>query len=107
MTPKTRQLSNEHKSPARRKTHLQNDPSALVVKRGEYGAMLVVRTASSAFLHFRWKSHMTTGAGDAFAGGFMGYVAGCGQKSDAAWRPRHGLRHRDGQFTVEEFGPIA
>jgi len=35
---------------------------------------------------------------------FMGYLAGCGQKSDTP-APRHGLRHRYGSFTGEEFGP--
>jgi len=57
-------------------------PSALVVKRGEYGAMLVDKNGVFWFRHSLWKSRMTHGRWPCLAGGFMGYLAGCGQKSD-------------------------
>jgi sugar/nucleoside kinase (ribokinase family) len=49
--------------------------------------------------------HDPTGAGDAFAGGFMGYLAGAGQKNDAALRRAMVYGTVMGSFTVEEFGP--
>jgi len=55
-------------------------PSTLVVKRGEYGAMLVDkkrRILRPRVPRFE-EAHDPTGAGDSFAGGFMGYVAGAG-----------------------------
>jgi sugar/nucleoside kinase (ribokinase family) len=47
-----------------------------------------------------------TGAGDSFAGGFMGYIAaqGDGPLDDGAAAPRDGLRHRVASFNVEDFG---
>ncbi|HOX39115.1 MAG TPA: PfkB family carbohydrate kinase [Candidatus Brocadiia bacterium] len=58
-------------------------PRLVVVKKGEHGAML-----SGDGLHFVWPGYPTadvvdpTGAGDSFAGGFMGYLA-AGGKVDA------------------------
>lgn len=54
-------------------------PKTLVVKRGEYGAILFHRGE-----HFMAPAYLLeevldpTGAGDCFAGGFLGYLAGCG-----------------------------
>jgi sugar/nucleoside kinase (ribokinase family) len=49
--------------------------------------------------------HDPTGAGDSFAGGFMGYLAGCGQSNDAALRRAMVYGSVLGSFAVEEFGP--
>ncbi len=54
-------------------------PSILVIKRGEHGAILW-----HGDKHFMVPGYLLddvfdpTGAGDCFAGGFMGYLAGCG-----------------------------
>src|SRR5215471_8050091 len=54
-------------------------PKILVIKRGEYGAILFTRDC-----HFMAPGYLLeyvfdpTGAGDCFAGGFMGYLAGQG-----------------------------
>jgi sugar/nucleoside kinase (ribokinase family) len=48
--------------------------------------------------------HDPTGAGDSFAGGFMGYLAGVGSKSDAALRRAMVFGSVMGSFTVEKFG---
>ena len=86
-------------------------PRTLVVKRGEYGAVL-----------FRGKSHFMapgyllegvfdpTGAGDSFAGGFMGYLAGRGVALDGAEIDFAELRRAViygsvmGSFCCEQFG---
>jgi sugar/nucleoside kinase (ribokinase family) len=102
----TRQLSNEHNLLRAAKHIFKMGPSALVVKRGEYGAMLVDKNGVFCVPAFPLEEpHDPTGAGDAFAGGFMGYVAGCGQKTDAALRRAMVYGTVMGSFTVEEFGP--
>lgn len=51
-------------------------PKFLVVKRGEYGAALFTRDSYFATVAFPLESVFDpTGAGDSFAGGFMGYIA--------------------------------
>ena len=58
---------------------LEMGPSALVIKRGEYGAVLFSKGS-----HFIAPGYLLeevfdpTGAGDCFAGGFFGYLAGKG-----------------------------
>ncbi len=101
----TRQLSGEHnllRAAARIRTM---GPRILVVKRGEHGALLVEH--DSLFFVPAWpleKVHDPTGAGDSFAGGFMGSLAASGRIS------RHTLRRAMvygavmGSFAVEHFG---
>jgi sugar/nucleoside kinase (ribokinase family) len=48
--------------------------------------------------------HDPTGAGDCFAGGFMGYLASCGEASDAALRRAMVYGSVMGSFCVEQFG---
>ena len=58
---------------------MEMGPSILVIKRGEYGALLFHRGR-----HFMVPGYLLedvfdpTGAGDSFAGGFIGYLAGQG-----------------------------
>jgi len=80
-------------------------PSTLVVKRGEYGAMMVDKRGVFCVPAFPLEEpHDPTGAGDSFAGGFMGYLAGAGQKSDAALRRAMVYGSVLGSFAVEKFG---
>jgi sugar/nucleoside kinase (ribokinase family) len=48
--------------------------------------------------------HNPTGAGDSFAGGFMGYLAGANGTNDAALRRAMVYGSVLGSFTVEKFG---
>jgi sugar/nucleoside kinase (ribokinase family) len=48
--------------------------------------------------------HDPTGAGDSFAGGFMGYLAGVGRSSEADLRRAMVYGSVMGSFTVERFG---
>ena len=83
----TRQLSSEHNLLRAARHIFKLGPSTLVVKRGEYGAMMVDKNGVFCVPAFPLEEpHDPTGAGDSFAGGFMGYLAGCGQSSDAALR---------------------
>lgn len=62
-------------------------PRALIVKRGEYGAVLFTRDGSFWAPAFPLeKIQDPTGAGDSFAGGLMGYLASCGDPDDAHLR---------------------
>jgi sugar/nucleoside kinase (ribokinase family) len=101
----TRQLSNEHNLLRAAKHIFKMGPSTLVVKRGEYGAMLVDKHGVFCVPAFPLEEpHDPTGAGDSFAGGFMGYVAGAGSTSDASLRRAMVYGSVLGSFTVERFG---
>jgi sugar/nucleoside kinase (ribokinase family) len=102
----TRQLSSEHNLLRAARHIFKLGPSTLVVKRGEYGAMMVDKNGVFCVPAFPLEEpHDPTGAGDSFAGGFMGYLAGCGQSSDAALRRAMVYGSALGSFAVEEFGP--
>ena len=101
----TRQLSNEHNLLKAAKHIFKMGPSTLVVKRGEYGAMMVDERGVFCVTAFPLEEpHDPTGAGDSFAGGFMGYLAGCGDKSDASLRRAMVYGSVMGSFAVEKFG---
>src|SRR5215467_11710105 len=74
----TRQLSSEHNLLLAARHIFKLGPKTLVVKRGEYGAMMVDKHGVFCVPAFPLEEpHDPTGAGDSFAGGFMGYLAGC------------------------------
>jgi sugar/nucleoside kinase (ribokinase family) len=101
----TRELSNEHNLLRAAKHIFKMGPKTLVVKRGEYGAMLVDKRGVFCVPAFPLEEpHDPTGAGDSFAGGFMGYLAGAGQQNDAALRRAMVYGSVMGSFTVEQFG---
>jgi sugar/nucleoside kinase (ribokinase family) len=55
---------------------LEMGPRAVVVKKGEHGALLVTKTMVFTTPGYPLEEvHDPTGAGDAFAGGFTGYLA--------------------------------
>jgi sugar/nucleoside kinase (ribokinase family) len=101
----TRQLSSEYNLLRAAKLIFKMGPSALVVKRGEYGAMMVDKHGAFAVPGFPLEEpHDPTGAGDSFAGGFMGYLAGVGKTNDAALRNAIVYGSVLGSFAVERFG---
>ena len=101
----TRQLSNEHNL-LRAARHIANlGPSTLVIKRGEYGAMMVHGGQAFCVPAFPLEEvHDPTGAGDSFAGGFMGYLAGRKHASTADLKRAMVYGSVMGSFAVEEFG---
>ncbi len=100
-----RQLSGEYNLlAAARRIHALG-PRALVVKRGEHGAVLFrdgrVFNAPGFLLE---QVRDPTGAGDSFAGGFVGALAEAGSLDDGAWRRAMIYGSALGSFTVEQFG---
>jgi sugar/nucleoside kinase (ribokinase family) len=82
----------------------QQGPRYVIVKKGEHGAILF--TPDSVFFAPGYPLEEVfdpTGAGDAFAGGMMGYLARCGRAEDADLRRAviHGSVM--GSFAVERF----
>lgn len=101
----TRELSSEHNLLRAARHIFKMGPTTLVVKRGEHGAMMVDKRGVFCVPAFPLEEpHDPTGAGDSFAGGFMGYLAGCGQKNDAALRRAMVYGSVLGSFAVEKFG---
>jgi sugar/nucleoside kinase (ribokinase family) len=101
----TRELSNEHNLLRAARHIFAMGPSTLVVKRGEYGAMMVDKRGAFCVPAFPLEEpHDPTGAGDCFAGGFMGYLAGVGHHNDAALRRAMVYGSVLGSFAVEKFG---
>jgi sugar/nucleoside kinase (ribokinase family) len=101
----TRQLSSEHNLLRAAKHIFKMGPATLVVKRGEYGAMLVDKRGVFCVPAFPLEEpHDPTGAGDSFAGGFMGYLASAGKTTDLALRRAMVYGSVLGSFTVEKFG---
>jgi sugar/nucleoside kinase (ribokinase family) len=80
-------------------------PRALVVKRGEYGAAMFTPDTYFAIPAYPLESVFDpTGAGDTFAGGFMGYLASHEQVDDATLRRAVIFGSVMASFNVEEFG---
>jgi sugar/nucleoside kinase (ribokinase family) len=101
----TRQLSSEHNLIRAARHIFKLGPKALVIKQGEYGAMLVHQNRAFSVPAFPLEEvHDPTGAGDTFAGGFMGYLASVRSKSDAELRRAMVYGSVLGSFTVEKFG---
>ena len=97
---------------ARRRKILDMGPHTLVIKRGEYGAILFRRDS-----HFMVPGYLLedvfdpTGAGDCFAGGFIGYLAGQGvspsrRRSSSSRELRRAVIYGSvmGSFCCEKFG---
>lgn len=79
-------------------------PQTLVVKRGEYGVLVFgEHSVFSAPAYPLEEVFDPTGAGDTFAGGFMGYLAATNNLSDASIRKATVFGSVMASFTVEDF----
>jgi sugar/nucleoside kinase (ribokinase family) len=77
----------------------------VVIKRGEYGACLFKGTTIFFAPGYPLEQvYDPTGAGDTFAGGFMGYLARSADLSDAGLRRALVYGSVMASFAVEEFG---
>ena len=86
---------------------LDMGPSVVVAKQGEYGAALFTRDSFFALPAYPLADvEDPTGAGDSFAGGFMGYVAAHPDEplSDELLRRALAYGTVMGSFNVEAFG---
>ena len=79
-------------------------PRTVVIKRGEYGALMVNGGRFFFTPAYPLESVFDpTGAGDTFAGGFMGYLARQGQLDEATLRRAIVYGSVMASFTVEDF----
>lgn len=84
---------------------LSMGPRRLVVKRGEYGAAMFTKDSYFATPAYPLEDVFDpTGAGDSFAGGFMGYIAATGATDEASMRRAIIYGSVMASFNVEEFG---
>ena len=83
---------------------MQRGPSMVIIKKGEHGAFLFKeRSIFFAPAYPLEDVFDPTGAGDSFAGGFMGYVARTGDLSDENLRRAVVYGSAMGSFAVERF----
>ena len=84
---------------------LRQGPSRVVIKQGEYGALLIEPTRTFYVPAFPLETVFDpTGAGDAFAGGFMAYLARTGSVSEDNIRRAMVYGAAMGSYAVEQFG---
>lgn len=98
------QLSGEKNVLAGARKILKMGPKALIVKRGEFGASLV--TADSYFWIPAYPVEKVidpTGAGDTFAGAFMGYLSRTNDLSEPNMRRAIAFGTALASFCVEDF----
>jgi sugar/nucleoside kinase (ribokinase family) len=101
----TRQLTGEHNLMRAAKHIFKMGPKTLVIKRGEHGALMVHENFLFSVPAYPLEEVQDpTGAGDCFAGGFMGYLAGAGKINDTTLRSAMVYGSVMGSFVVEKFG---
>ena len=82
-------------------------PGVIVAKQGEYGAALITNDSFFALPAYPLESVIDpTGAGDSFAGGFVGYIAAHPEEELSDELLRRAMAHGTAlaSFNVEEFG---
>ncbi|MGI8749331.1 MAG: PfkB family carbohydrate kinase [Thermoleophilaceae bacterium] len=101
-----RQLTEEPNLVKAARAIMEMGPGTVVAKQGEYGAALFTKDGYFALPAYPLETVKDpTGAGDSFAGGFLGYLA-----SQDDWTDEHALRRAVvygstlASFNVEEFG---
>ena len=101
-----RQLTDEPNLVRAARKVMEMGPSVVVAKQGEYGAALFTADSFFALPAFPLETvNDPTGAGDSFAGGFLGYLA-----VEDDWTTQATLRRAMtygsvlASFNVEEFG---
>ncbi len=110
----TRMLAGEKNLPRAARKVISMGPNALVVKHGEYGATIFFREGAFGIGSHPFRAPALpieevvdpTGAGDSFAGGFMGYLASQGDGAISREVLKRALFYGGvmGSFAVERFG---
>lgn len=101
-----RQLTEQPNLARAARTVMEMGPKAVIAKQGEYGAALFTPTGFFALPGFPLEDvRDPTGAGDSFAGGFLGYLdSQSGPIDELALRRAMGYGTVLASFNVEEFG---
>ena len=105
-------LANETNLPRAANKVLAMGPRALVIKHGEYGATIFFRDGAFGIGHHPFRAPALpleevkdpTGAGDSFAGGFMGYLASQKEVNREVLKRALFYGGVMGSFAVERFG---
>ena len=108
----TKMLAGDKNLPRAAKKVLSLGPQALVVKHGEYGATIFFREGAFGLGSHPFRAPALpidevkdpTGAGDSFAGGFMGYIASQGEINREVLKRALFYGGVMGSFAVERFG---
>ncbi|MGZ8428087.1 MAG: PfkB family carbohydrate kinase [Candidatus Deferrimicrobiaceae bacterium] len=101
-----RMLTGEYNLVKAARKAMEWGPSRVVIKRGEYGVLQLSDGAMFAAPAYPLETIFDpTGAGDSFAGGFMGYLASCGGKelTEMDFRLATMYGSAIASFTVEAF----
>jgi len=100
-----RELSGDHHLLRAARWIQQRGPRIVIVKKGEHGAILFAEDMVFFVPGFPLEDIFDpTGAGDAFAGGFMGYLARAGSLEPDELRRAMVYGSALGSFAVERFG---
>jgi sugar/nucleoside kinase (ribokinase family) len=105
-------LAGETNLPRAANKVLAMGPQALVIKHGEYGATIFFRAGTFGIGHHPFRAPALpieevkdpTGAGDSFAGGFMGYLASQQELNRQVLKRALFYGGVMGSFAVERFG---
>lgn len=108
----TKMIANDRSLPRAARKVLALGPQALVVKHGEYGATIFFREGAFGIGSHPFRAPALpieevkdpTGAGDSFAGGFMGYLASQGEVNREVLKRALFYGGVMGSFAVECFG---
>ncbi len=99
-----RQLTEKYNLVRAARWIMERGPRLVVIKKGEHGAfMFSGDTVFFAPAYPLEEVFDPTGAGDSFAGGFMGYIARSGDLSEASLRRAVIYGSAMGSFAVEKF----
>ncbi|MFO0661200.1 MAG: PfkB family carbohydrate kinase [Polyangiaceae bacterium] len=100
-----RQLTGEHNIAKAARLTRQMGPKTLIIKRGEYGALLFDDAGPFFAPAYPLEDVVDpTGAGDSFAGGFLGHLAASGDLSPAGMRKAIIMASACASFCVEGVG---
>ncbi len=100
----TRQLSGEFNLVKAGRRILKWGPKMLIIKRGEYGVLKITQDSIFAAPAYPLESVFDpTGAGDTFAGGFVGYLAQAGDLTPETVRKAIVMGSVMASFNVEAF----
>ena len=103
-----RQLTGEYSLVRAARKIFEMGPKYLVIKKGEHGALLFHSQAEQVFSAPALPLEEVfdpTGAGDSFAGGFLGYLASTDDASFENMKNAVIVGSAMASFTVEKFGP--
>ncbi len=99
-----REISKEHNLVKGARKIMEKGPQCIVAKRGEYGVLMVNRDEIFLCPAYPLEDVFDpTGAGDTFAGGFMGYLSNVGEANSETIKQAIIMGSLMASFNVEDF----